>query len=51
MWYIIGAIGAIVLFNLLALVFIYSAGKTNKALDKAIDNYLKSLKQKQDGHH
>lgn len=33
MWY---AIGAIILFNLLAFAFIYGAGKANKAWDKAM---------------
>ena len=48
MWY---AVGAIVLFNLLVFAFIYGAGKANKAWDKAMDDYFKSIKQKQDGHH
>lgn len=48
MWY---AVGAIILFNLLVFAFINGAGKANKAWDKAIDDYFKSLKQKQDGHH
>ena len=48
MWY---AVGSIVLFNLLVFAFINGAGKANKSLDKDMDDYFKSLKQKQDGHH
>jgi len=48
MWYVIGAI---VLFDLLVLAFIYGAGEANKDWDKTVDDYFKSLKQKQDGHH
>lgn len=39
MWYVIGAI---VLFNLLVFAFIYSAGKANKAYDKATEKHFGS---------